>query len=129
GLSSRGFLLSGFLGRFFLGTLLRRFLFGCLLSCRFLFRRLLFRRSFLLSSGFARAAAATAGGSRGFGRRWRRGSHRLAHCRLHAAWLFFLLFLFFKVLFQRFAVGAAVAEVFFFITCVESGIVERHCSS
>ena len=51
-------------------------------------------------------------------------SIRTGHARF-----FFLFFFLFKILFERLAVGAAVTELFLFVTSVERGVLERHCSS
>src|SRR5208282_4871256 len=95
-------------GRFF-PRFLRRLL-GCFLCRLFLCRCLLFR-------GSALAAAATRWGYR------RRFSHRWQR-------LDFLFFLFFQILFQRFAVGAAVSVLIrLIVPTVESRIIEAHISS
>src|SRR5580704_1033872 len=117
-------LLCGFL---LLSRFLCCLLLCCLLLCCLLLGGLL---SSFLFRGRLFAATASAGGSSGFGCwRWRRGRHGLTHRGFRdSGFLFFLLFLF-EILFERLAVGAAVAEFFFFIAAVECGIVERHCSS
>src|SRR5208282_2259644 len=101
-------------GRFF-PRFLRRLL-GC-----FLCRCLLFR-------GSALAAAATRWGYR------RRFSHRWQRLDLvvflYQNGFFFLFFLFFQILFQRFAVGAAVSVLIrLIVPTVESRIIEAHISS
>src|ERR1700691_2514079 len=96
-----GFLFCGLPGCFFLSRLL---------SCR-LFRRL------LLGGGLAATASSGGSGGSGCGRR-RSGHYRLTQCRFGQASFFLLLFFLFEIFFERFAVGAAVAEFFFFITTV-----------
>src|SRR5690348_12337215 len=122
--------------RWFAGFLLSRLLrcFFC-----FLFRRsFLFCRSFFLCWGFLLCRSFLPGGRgltsagsarHGFRRRsWRfrfRGSHVLAH-----TWFLILFFLFLKIFFQRFAIGAAVAIfIHFIIPTVKGQIVEAHVSS
>src|SRR5208282_5559641 len=113
------------------------FLAGNFFLCRF-FRRLL--RHFLLDRfrlflcrcllfrGSALAAAATRWGYR------RRFSHRWQRLDLvvflYQNGFFFLFFLFFQILFQRFAVGAAVSVLIrLIVPTVESRIIEAHISS
>src|SRR5208283_2258012 len=107
-------------GNFFLCRFFRRPL-GCFLCRLFLCRCLLFR-------GSALAAAATRWGYR------RRFSHRWQRLDLvvflYQNGFFFLFFLFFQILFQRFAVGAAVSVLIrLIVPTVESRIIEAHISS
>src|ERR1017187_2162054 len=104
-------------GRFFC-RFLRRLL-GCFLGRLFLRRRLLLRG----------AALATARWSyrRRFSHRWQRLDLVVF---LYENGFFFLFFLFFQILFQRFAVGAAVSVLIrLIVPTVESRIIEVHISS
>src|SRR5450631_1973650 len=130
----RGLLFGGFLGRF-LSSFLLSWLLGSLLGWLLFCSRFLLRSRFLLGG----LSAATVRG-RGYGLGWRRpglggrrrrNRHRLRINRFgcRRAGVFFLLFFLFEIFLQRLAVSAAVAEFLFFVTSVERGIVERHCSS
>src|ERR1039458_2953779 len=121
-------------GRFFFRFLLDRFSFfpGGRFFCRFLCRllgcflgRLFLRRRLLLRG----AALATARWSyrRRFSHRWQRLDLVVF---LYENGFFFLFFLFFQILFQRFAVGAAVSVLIrLIVPTVESRIIEVHISS
>src|ERR1039457_3687562 len=115
----------------FLCCFLRRFLLdqfsffpGGRFFCRFL-GRLFLRRRLLLRG----AALATARWSyrRRFSHRWQRLDLVVF---LYENGFFFLFFLFFQILFQRFAVGAAVSVLIrLIVPTVESRIIEVHISS
>src|ERR1035441_4011967 len=143
-LAAAAFFLGGFLlGRFFRrclfgGLLLGCFLFGCFLL-RSLFGRRFFRSRFfgscflrgnLLGGGLfrGRSTATTAAERRyGLGFRGRLG-YTLVF--LDGGWFFLLFFLFVKILFQRFAKGAAFTKfIGFIVPTVQSRIIERHISS
>src|SRR5450631_1417978 len=130
----RGLLFGGFLGRF-LGSFLLSWLLGSLLGWLLFCSRFLLGGLLLclgLSAATARGRGCGLGWRRpGLGGRRRRNRHRLRINRFgcRRAGFFFLLFFLFEIFFQRLAVSAAVAEFLFFVTSVERGIVERHCSS
>src|SRR5712671_5748328 len=119
-----------FLGRFFLRCLfLRRRFLGLFLRC-FLFGRGLFNWSLFLRGRFLgrwpAAAATTRWCRRGFPYGLRRGARAV----FHDTGFFFLFFFLLKILFQRFAVGAAVAVLIgFIIPAPEGPIIEAHSSS
>src|SRR5204862_183335 len=118
--------LSRLLASFLFGWLFRSFLRGLLLGCG-----PLLGCGFLLGRRSSSAAAAATAASRGSGSRrcWRRFGVGFGCVGPGDAGFLFLFFFLFKIFFERLAVGAAVAEFFFFVTSVERGIVERHCSS
>ena len=113
------FLLRGLLCSLFLSRL-RSFLLG-FLGSGFLGR-------FLFRCRLAAAASASAARRRrcglGFRSWWRRNRYgfRFGCVRTRRAGLLFFLF-FLEIFLQRLAVSACVAELFFFITCVERGVV------
>src|SRR6266404_4987641 len=118
-------------GRFLLGRFFLRCLFlGRGLLCRLLLGGFLLGRSFFLRWRFlgrSWAASATSGWCRrGFPHRLRGGARTIFH---HSGF-FFLFFFLLKILFQRFAVGAAVGVlVGFIIAAPEGPIIEAHSSS
>src|SRR5450755_2031249 len=114
---------------FLCDRLLRHFLgwFRSRLFCRFLRRSLLRSRSLLLRRLFA---ATTAGRThRRWFSRWCRGVHFVILFPYQNRF-FFLFFLFFQILFQRFAIGAAVTVfICLIVPTVQSRIIEAHISS
>src|SRR5882672_7986547 len=106
--------------RFFLGSFL------CRLFCwSFFLGRCFFGRRFLGSGLTSPSAATSRSGWSGC-----RGLRCRARTILHDARFFFLFFFLVKILFQRFAVGAAVAVfVHFVIPAPEGPIIEAHISS
>src|SRR5712671_3191465 len=118
-----------FLGRFFLRCLfLRRRFLGLFLRCLLLGRGLFSWSLFLRGRFLGRwpAAAATSWCRRGFPYGLRRGARTV----FHDTGFFFLFFFLLKILFQRFAVGAAVGVlVGFIIAAPEGPIIEAHSSS
>src|SRR5882672_2883553 len=115
-------------GRFFLACLLlcwRLFSWLLLFCWSFFLGRCFFGRRFLGSGLTSPSAATSRSGWSGC-----RGLRCRARTILHDARFFFLFFFLVKILFQRFAVGAAVAVfVHFVIPAPEGPIIEAHISS